>query len=372
MSIVPNSFKAVATILSLFMVATGTGPVILESASAQEHSGESQVEVGKVAWSTDWSAATKGSRADGKPLFVQFQEIPGCQTCQNYGKRVLTHPLMVEAIEDNFHPLLVYNNRQGEDATILKKFGEPSWNNPVVRLLDAEQKDLIPRQDRVWTRGGISALMTQALKAAKRPVPKYLAMLAAEESSREKATFAMYCYWSGEAKLGRLPGVFTTSAGWMEGLEVVELEYDPKRISYDRLVKEASSMECASRVFTHGQQQHDAAIALLGKNLTRPAGKSRPAKDSDRKYFLKKSSLRYLPLTSVQATKVNAALGNKEDWQTWLSPRQIKLAAKVSNFLKEHPQGLRDFAPTHEPEELADYQSRLERFLEEKLATSAR
>ena len=57
---------------------------------------------------------------------------------------------MVEAIEDHFYPVLVYNNTD-KDAAILKSFEEPSWNNPVVRFLKPDGTDIIPREAGVWT-----------------------------------------------------------------------------------------------------------------------------------------------------------------------------------------------------------------------------
>ena len=47
---------------------------------------------------------------------------------------------MVEAIEDAFVPVVVFNNKGGKDAQLLKRFNEPSWNNPVVRFLDGSGK----------------------------------------------------------------------------------------------------------------------------------------------------------------------------------------------------------------------------------------
>jgi len=64
----------------------------------------------------------------------------------------------------------------------------------------------------VWTVGPMAARMTAALKAAKRPVPSYLSAIAIDNSKLETATFAMHCYWTGEARLGSIDGVMSTSA----------------------------------------------------------------------------------------------------------------------------------------------------------------
>ena len=85
---------------------------------------------------------------------------------------------MVTAIETNFVPLLIKNNAAGSDAKLLQRFKEPAWNYQVVRFLDAEAKDIIPRKDRVWTTGALAARMVSSLKKHSREVPETLSRLA--------------------------------------------------------------------------------------------------------------------------------------------------------------------------------------------------
>ena len=61
---------------------------------------------------------------------------------------------------------MIYNNKGGKDATLLKKYREPSWNYPVVRFLNGNGQDLIPRKDKIYSVKGIRARMEQALAAA--------------------------------------------------------------------------------------------------------------------------------------------------------------------------------------------------------------
>jgi len=70
-------------------------------------------ELGKVQWNRTLEEAQKMAIRDKKPIFILFQEIPGCGTCKNYGTEVLSHPLIAEAIETFFIPLAIHNNKNG-------------------------------------------------------------------------------------------------------------------------------------------------------------------------------------------------------------------------------------------------------------------
>jgi thioredoxin-related protein len=94
------------------------------SASDSEH----PEEAGKVTWTRDLDAALASSKTTRKPVFTLFQEIPGCAGCKQFGNDVLSNPLLVEAIQTEFTPLLVHNNKAGKDSEVLKRFAEPSWN----------------------------------------------------------------------------------------------------------------------------------------------------------------------------------------------------------------------------------------------------
>ncbi len=141
---------------------------------------ENPIEVGSVNWGRDLAQALKLSDETGRPVFVLFQEVPGCSGCQDFGRTVLTNPQMVEAIENEFLPVLVYNNRGGEDRRQLERFNEPAWNYQVVRFLDSEGRDIIPRKDRVWTVRHLASRMIETLRAVGRPVPDSLRALAEE------------------------------------------------------------------------------------------------------------------------------------------------------------------------------------------------
>ena len=302
-------------------------PTIAKAAGDPAHGSSSEacpaIELGTVAWGYDLDAATARSREDGRPVFLLFQEVPGCATCRNFGSGPLSHPLLVEAIESEFHPVMVYNNRGGADERIRNAFREPAWNNPVVRFLDGRRNDVIPRRDRVWSIAGVARRMMDALEATKREVPRYLSLVAEEDTatSTQQATFAMHCFWQGAAAIGDIAGVLNVRAGFLGGGEVVETTFDPSVIRIEDLAAEVHRRGQARRVFVADaalQRRLEDVIpnVVLQDSMMRPAG------DSDQLYYLRHSRFRGLDLQGLQAVRVNAELGRGGAPETWLSPRQ--------------------------------------------------
>lgn len=281
-------------------------------------------ELGAVRWLRDHDAALSRARGEGRPVFALFQEVPGCQTCVSFGQAVLSHPLLVDAIESEFVPLAILNNAAGADREVLERYGEPAWNNPVVRFLDARGRDLIPRQKNVYSAHAIASRMVASLEAAGRPVPRYLRVARAEARARagRRATFATHCYWEGEACLGDLEGVIASRAAWMGGREVVQVTYDPQVLSFGALVTAARERGCSDRVFAHDPEQAAAARGVFGAAAVAPATALRAAGADDQKYYLRRSPLRALDLSELQSLRANAALARGEDPTPWLSPRQ--------------------------------------------------
>lgn len=287
---------------------------------------DNPIETGTVNWNRDFEAALKSSGETSKPVFALFQEVPGCAGCQKFGREVLSHPLLVEAIETEFTPTVIYNNKAGKDRELLNRFKEPAWNYQVVRFLDSKAKDIIPRKDRVWEIGPLASRMVAALEAEKRTVPKYLQALALgdDASKIETAAFAMFCFWTGEMKLGQLDGVITTEAGWFEGHEVTLVRYRKDQISFAELTSAAAKVDCADKVYASTDEQ----LKTLGETRLKTGKLSksyRRAQESDQRRQIAGTALAKLGLTPVQATKVNAwARVDGDKALSWLSPSQLK------------------------------------------------
>jgi hypothetical protein len=271
---------------------------------------DNPVELGNVHWQRDLATGKALSESTGKPLLILFQEVPGCSNCTQFGSTTLSHPLIVEAIESLFVPVCIYNNKGGKDGEALQRFDEPAWNNPVVRLVRTDYSDLIPRIADFRSSTQLVAGMLRALDLAGVATPRYLELLDEELRARaagvETATFSMYCFWTGEGTFGDIPGVVETQPGFQDGKEVVKVVFDPSQVSREKLA-----------------------------SLTQPKGFATCAKndgfrtDHEPKYYLLQTPYRYVPMTSLQASRANSLVGKNKLPDEVLSPRQLALLENV-------------------------------------------
>jgi len=227
-------------------------------------------ELGTVDWIRNFDNGLAKAKKENKPIFLLFQEVPGCATCRNYGHNVLSHPLIAEAIETLFVPVAIYNNKGGSDAKVLKYYNEPTWNNPVVRIVG---------------------------------------------------------FWTGEKSLGKLDGVVATQPGFMSGREVVQVEYDPKRIDFETVLRKANRSGCADKVYAENSEQMNASKNIVGDSGVTEKGNFRL--DREPKYYLSKTVYQYIPMTQIQAAKANSLIGRGQLPNEVLSPRQIELVEQI-------------------------------------------
>jgi hypothetical protein len=239
----------------------------------------------------------------------------------------LSHPLIVEIIEDYFIPLAIYNNIKGHDRTVLEYFSEPAWNNPVVRIVDEQGKDAIKRIAGTYTTASLLEGMLSALENRNIIIPTWMKLLQASLSpiaAARHVVFSTPCFWSGEAKLGSIEGVIYTRSGWMDRREVVEVVYDPGMIPLAQLTNTATHLGLAQKAYA----DNDNDLKSL-EHLVPNVGRSTKIQYDDNKYHLNKTLYRYVPMTDLQATRINSALAQREGASNYLSPRQLYILEKV-------------------------------------------
>ena len=302
-----------------------------------------------AAWGDDLEAVLALSAESCCPVLVLYRgpdRGPGAGGLS-------AQPLMAEAVEDLFVPLVLPADRaeDGVDA----------------RVFDAEGRDLVPPAAVVETPGELALMMVGALEAGEGQAPEWLRLVAAENGAGERRmlSLAMFCYWEGEAKLGDLMGVLATRSGMMGDDEVVEVVYDPEVLGFETLVESARKMDCASAVYAHTAEDLVLARELVGDAAKPAPDRARMVADDQVKYALKRTPMARLPLTPLQATRINADIRLGPDPRRWLSPRQLKLLDAVKKLLEEDPDALSDFSPPEKLGLLAEYQLRLQDRLDE-------
>ncbi|MGI8890936.1 MAG: hypothetical protein ACR2G0_09180 [Chthoniobacterales bacterium] len=142
-------------------------------------------------------------------------------------------------------------------------------------------------------------------------------------ASTKRAIFSQYCFWTGEMKLGQVDGVVRTEAGFFKGHEVTLVDYDPQRITLEKLAQAAKSAGVADRIHLPSGST-SASSSVGGVRVGAPIdGSYRAAPSSDQKKQLEGTPYARLKLTPEQATKVNAfARSNPDKAAEWLAPAQ--------------------------------------------------
>ena len=96
------------------------------------------------------------------------------------------------------------------------------------------------------------------------------------EHAVESATFSMYCYWTGEATLGRVDGVVASRIGHWGGQEIVQVDYDPRRTDVGELVRQLKKQRSFySLIVTDPAARESAAHDLEPGEITVQPGEPR-------------------------------------------------------------------------------------------------
>ena len=282
-------------------------------------------ELGAVAWLRNLEHGQEESRATGKPILLLFTEVPGCNTVKRFANGPLSNALLVETIEDLFVPVAIYNNVGGYDREVLQRFEEPTWNNPVVRVVDADLQGVSNRYASDWSTASFAGYLKGAVRDSGRTPPGYLETLVYESNASKKtAVFSMYCFWTGEVKLAGLPGVVSTRPGFLAGREVVEVTYNGRETDIGRLADAAAAAGAASGFVARDRAQKRAVSERIGNVVVDPDSVRYSAKDD--KYQVREFDLESAGLTPAQATRFNRSwVTGGESATQWLSPRQVEI-----------------------------------------------
>ena len=143
------------------------------------------------------------------------------------------------------------------------------------------------------------------------------------------------------------------------------VRFDASKLSYERLLGHAKEHGCTTQVWTTSDAHLAEARKVVG-DKAEPLGSTsiRVAKESDQVYYLRNSTLRFVPLTPLQARRVNGAMYLKQDVKAWLSPRQLELWKSVAAKLAKSPKALDGLERPGDLGQLDEYEAKLRERLE--------
>ncbi len=137
-------------------------------------------------------------------------------------------------------------------------------------------------------------------------LPTTLRAEPAPPAKPQRVAFAQYCFWTGEMTFGQFDGVVRTEAGYFQGHEVTLVDFDPARISLEKLAGKAKQAGVGDRIYLPAgapSAGREIAGVTVGATLDQSY---RTAPASDQKKQLEGTPYARLKLTPEQATKVNA------------------------------------------------------------------
>ncbi len=284
-----------------------------------------------IAWLDVLDVALAQSQTSGKPVLAILQDTPHCANCQSFQRDVATHPLLTEAIADEFIALKL-DRRQ---------YQGPATDSRRLLFLNTAGQPLIPSSVQAESPNDIASRMIQALKASQRPVPNYLhaASMELDTAQHKQAAFAMLCYWVGEYELGKIDGVVATEAGWIEGREVTLVRYHQDQLTLLDLARKAAEVKCARKVFAPTESEQREISASTRLTVGALDERYRIAKQSDQKKQIQHWNLAGVSdLTPMQLTKMNAlAPDDPKRALEWLSARQRRgLTSPLADYASTH------------------------------------
>ncbi len=269
-----------------------------------------------ITWQNSFNVAVEQSQRSGKPVMAILQSTPDCANCQALQRDLAAHPLLAEAVAEEFIALKLDRRHDRSSATASQH----------LLFLDTAMQPIATDAGPTPSPHTIAVRMIQALEAVKRPVPNYLhaASMELETAKHKQAAFAMFCYWVGEYELGKIDGVVATEAGWLEGREVTLVRYHQDRLALPELARKAAEVKCARKVFAPTEAERREISDSTRLTVGTLDDRYRIAKPSDQKKQIESWDLSGVSgLTSMQLTKINAlAPDSPKHALAWLSPRQ--------------------------------------------------
>jgi len=282
----------------------------------------------------------KESRSNNKPIFLMESQVPGDIW---FGREVLRHPLVIEAIETLFCTVGVISREP-----VARTASGRICCTRIHFLSRRDKSDLVPSiTGESLTQEKLIQSMIAVLEKSQVTVPRYLKLLLSEAPGHDQEDCFDPCVTGGpccnaivsgsdlcrlEDILGGLDGILATKLEQLpNGERVIRVCFKRRMVSYSTMIRKVLSF--ATRIYYTSNDEKMAAtieIERLKHHITPPeltefSGHTvELSPECDHKHALRKTHLRYVPMTALQATQANhlVATGRFNEVVKLLSPRQ--------------------------------------------------
>lgn len=293
--------------------------------------------------------ALEESRYTDKPVLLLFQATQGAPDAVAMGESVLSHPLLIEAIESLFIPVFVdVAGVSPDDVQLLARYHENCHRGTVIRIVNSKGHDLaVKLEGSRCSVGNIAKAMREALDRKTLQVPKYLKLLEEEHlalvdvpSKTVRTTARVVVVTTKATKkaeigFAELSGVIAVECGKISGTRAVKVTYNPDVIDCKAVFLHAIFHVFVESVYWTDMDQMVSLQSQVLKVDNPPSleqlGSTPFSRGKDPKHFLRTTLLRYVPLTALQALQANLAISKNQHelLDDLLSPRQLAIFEAV-------------------------------------------
>eukprot|EP00934_Nitzschia_sp_Nitz4_P004443 Nitzschia sp. Nitz4//scaffold19_size178191//16//1227//NITZ4_001949-RA/size178191-processed-gene-0.270-mRNA-1//-1//CDS//3329540595//4433//frame0 len=314
-------------------------PIVLASSQCLDLSLNEKVELGSIKYGSDNITSALGQ---GLPILNVVAKVPGNEIA---GETTLSHPLIVEAAETLFASVGTVRRQTSSLAIWTSDDGKPCYT--TVQFMGDDGKELTSMiGGETLSVGELAGKMIDVLRICGRDVPRYLELLNSEEKrshhpstsssgafkiSDRKAVFGVHDYKLAEVDFAGIDHVIKVRVGTLNGQQVVEATY--AGVSYacmlQSLTNEASHN--IRSIYVGTMDEYVTAQMENSRFEHKPPTVKLPDEECIRffdsgfgKDALRRTGLRYVPMTNLQAMKANKLVheGCFHKATHLLSPRQ--------------------------------------------------
>lgn len=322
-------------------------------------------ELGCIAFEFDsMEDARKEATRRHTPILCIEAEIPGDVTA---GETIFSHPLIVEAAESLFvtvQPRQLQPQDDEDNNDQNRRFFCNSSCRTRVRILDDKGMDVLAPVEHMSIAEVVSALV-RGLESYRTHIPQYLKLLLEQEAGKVQVlsktrfretqgevVFGMFDPVAAEVEFAGLEGILSTRCGALVRQPVVRVTYDTRRLTYCELVRHALRRTGATAIYYNTnderiaaqlevqhfhdyrkvqQRYADGVVENSTPDIKVTVCFGNVRADRCPKPALKSSILRFVPLTSLQATRANRLIHYQkfDEAMHLLSPRQGLIAMQA-------------------------------------------